>query len=139
MLQASHLSGGAFTYRFWLRSMEKLSRKSGNLYLHRATADFRFKLLNKVLSYELHVQLGLISLGLLQYLSLQFSKEIWRTFGSWLRTMNPEVLPSEQVVAMAMRNSFPEFLLGLPRSHKLRKFLKGNIDLARMPAYRLAA
>jgi len=130
---------GAFAYRFWLRAMKRNSRRSGNMYLHRATEEFRNRVLKKIAAYELHVQLGLIALGLLQYLSLQFSKCIWRTFGSWLRTMNSSTNPSEQVVAMAMRNTFPEFLAGLPRTHKLRKFLKGKVDLSRVPAYRLAS
>src|ERR1019366_1156557 len=37
-------------------------------------------------------------------------KLVWRSFGSWIRTIRPGLAPSEQVVAVALRNTLPEFL-----------------------------
>ncbi len=34
-----------------------------------------------------------------------------RQFGSWIRTIRPGICPSERVTAIAMKNTFPEFLV----------------------------
>ena len=96
-------------------------------------------LLAKLGAYHLHVQLGFIALGLLQWMALSSPKLVWRRFGSWLRTMNVEAHPSELVVVTAMRNTISEFLIGLPSGHKLAKFLKDKIDFERMPSWRAAS
>jgi len=127
---------GAFAYRFWFKMMKKNSRGSGDFYLHRESARVRQKIMNKIRAYNLHVQLGLIALGLLQWLSLSLPKLAWLHFGSWLRTMNTTAHPSELVTATAMRNTLPDFLMGLPQGHDLAKFLEDKIDLDRMPHLR---
>lgn len=127
---------GAFAYRFWLKPMKKASRGDGDQYLHRATETLRKKIIAKIRAYHLHLQLGMIALGLLQWLSLSFSSSVWAHFGSWMRTMKKGLPPSELVVAQALRNTFPDFLLGLPKHHNLAKFLIDKIDFDRMPTYR---
>jgi len=49
--------------------------------------------------------------GLLQILAIPYPSTVWRRFGSWLRTIRPGVAPSEQVVALALRESLPEYIL----------------------------
>jgi hypothetical protein len=127
---------GAFDYRFWLKQMKKITRGAGDLYLHRASEDLREKVLGKIRAYHLHIQLGFIALGLLQWLSLSFPKKVWMHFGSWMRTMNTKLPPSELATATAMRNTLADFLMGLPRGHFLAKFLRGKLDFGRMPAFR---
>jgi hypothetical protein len=42
-----------------------------------------------------------------QYLA--YPQLVWNAFGSWLRTIQPAIPPSELVVAIALRQSWPEF------------------------------
>lgn len=60
---------GAFSYRFWFKDMKRTSRGDGDNYLHHATTEYRKKMLEKIRAYHLHLQLGMIALGLLQWLS----------------------------------------------------------------------
>ena len=48
--------------------------------------------------------------GLLQHLAINHTAEAWRCFRSWLRTMNPDMPPSELIVANALRITLPAFL-----------------------------
>jgi hypothetical protein len=130
---------GVYAYHFWMKVMEKIRKGDGNQYLHRQTDNYRRQVRRKIRAYEAHMQLGLIAQGLLQYLAVSYPRQIWNSFGSWLRTMNPDASPSEAVTMVAMRRLFPDFLADLPLSHILKKFLAGKIDLSRCPDYRLAA
>ena len=77
--------------------MTPLSRRSGNQYLHRQSYDYCQQLRRKLEAYHRYVQLGCIAQGLLQYLALSFRAEVWGSFRSWLRTMNPAQPPSENL------------------------------------------
>ena len=80
---------GTYAYHFWMMAMTPLARRSGNQYLHRASADYRRQIRRKLDAYHRYVQLGCIAQGLLQYLALHFRVEVWRCSRHWLRTMNP--------------------------------------------------
>jgi hypothetical protein len=82
---------------------------------------------------------GVVSQGLLHYLASCFPKQVWRSFGSWLRTIRPGIAPSEWVVAMALRNSFPEFLLANSQNHNFAKFIAQRQDLDRLDVFRIAS
>jgi hypothetical protein len=82
---------------------------------------------------ERHIQNGLIVQGLLQYLAVFHRRAVWRFFGSWLRTENHALAPSELVVAHALRNSLPDFLLSLPCNDALKKFLAPKLAPERCP------
>lgn len=127
---------GAFAYRFWMKAMHKVRRGDGTQHLHRAPQDYRAAVRRKLQAYEVHIQLGLIAQGLLQYLAVECRPSVWKHFGSWLRTMQPEQTPSEAVVSQALHNTLPEFLSTLPRGHTLKKFLRGKLDRVR---YRVLA
>ena len=88
-------------------------------------------------AYHRHIQLGLIAQGLLQYLSCVEPKLVWKKFGSWIRTIRSGIPPSEQVTAMALKNSLPEFLVDRVNKHICKKFLRKRIDLSRIEGYRL--
>jgi len=128
---------GAFAYHFWLRTMPRLQSGAGDQDLRKSSPAYRQQVQRKVAAYERFMQVGLIAQGLLQYLSLSLPQEVWRNFGSWLRTMNPQQCPSEAVTAQALRRSWPEFLTTLPQTHTLRKFLQPWLAPERCPFYKL--
>jgi hypothetical protein len=130
---------GAYAYHFWMGAMKPLRRVSGNQYLHRESNAYRDAVRRKINAYHRHIQLGLIAQGLLQILSATMPKSVWRSFGSWIRTIRPGLAPSEQVVAIAMRNTLPEFLAGAATTTNLVKFLRERLDLSRAEGTSLAA
>jgi len=75
----------------------------------------------------------------LQALALLCPAVVWKQFGSWLRTIRPGILPSEFVVALALRHSPPEFLAASPQDHALALFIRQRLDLGRTEGLRLAA
>ena len=136
--QALHTLG-SYAYHFWMMAMTPLPRRSGNQYMHRKPKHYRDHVRRKLAAYHRYVQLGCIAQGLLQYLALYFRRDVWAHFRSWLRTMNPAQPPSEAVVAQALRNTFPEFLLDNPYEHNFKKFILDKTDFERCPQLQLAA
>src|SRR5712691_9152166 len=130
---------GAYAYHFWMAAMTPLRRVSGNQYLHRKSADYRNAVRRKIAAYHRHIQLGLIAQGLLQILSAVKPNLVWQSFGSWIRTIRPGLAPSEQVVAIALRHTFPEFLATAAKTVILVKFLRDRLDLSRVEGTSLAA
>jgi len=130
---------GAYAYHFWMAAMTRLPRVSGNQYLHRKSDAYRDAVRRKLAAYHRHIQLGLIAQGLLQILSATTPKLVWRFFGSWLRTVRPGLAPSEQVVAVALRNTLPEFLATAAKTSILAKFIRDRLDLSRTEGTSLAA
>jgi hypothetical protein len=130
---------GAYTYHFWMAAMTPLRRRSGNQYLHHKSEAYRNAVRRKIAAYHRHMQLGLIAQGLMQILSAKTPKQVWRSFGSWIRTIRPGLAPSEQVVAIALRHTFPEFLAAAAKTSILVKFIRDRIDLARAEGTSLAA
>jgi hypothetical protein len=136
--QALHVIG-AYAYHFWMAAMTPLRRVSGNQYLHHKSEDYRNAVRRKIAAYHRHIQLGLIAQGLLQILSATQPTMVWRSFGSWLRTIRPGLAPSEQVVALALRNTLPVFLATAAKASILVKFIRDRLDLSRTEGTTLAA
>jgi len=130
---------GAYAYHFWMAAMTRLRRVSGNQYLHHKSDAYRNAVRRKVAAYHRHIQLGLIAQGLLQILSATTPKLVWGFFGSWIRTVRPGLAPSEQVVAVALRNTLPEFLATAAKTSILVKFIRDRLDLSRTEGINLAA
>ena len=130
---------GTFAYHFWMAAMTPIGRKSGKQYLHRKTATYRDGVRRKLAAYHRHIQLGLVAQGVLQILSATSSALVWRSFGSWIRTIRPGLAPSELVTAIALRNTLPEFLADCQNDTTLTKFLIERIDLDRTEGIRLIA
>ena len=128
---------GTFAYHFWMAAMTPIRRKSGDQHLHTKTAAYRDAVRRKLEAYHRHIQLGLIAQGLLQILSATVPESIWRSFGSWIRTIRPGLAPSEQVAAVALRNTLPEFLVDDGKAPIWTKFLRERIDLERTEGIRL--
>jgi hypothetical protein len=136
--QALHVIG-AYAYHFWMAAMTPLRRVSGNQYLHHKSEAYRNAVRRKIAAYHRHIQLGLIAQGLLQILSATKPNLVWQSFGSWIRTIRPGLAPSEQVAAIALRNTFPEFLATAAKTVILVKFLRDRLDLSRAEGTSLAA
>jgi hypothetical protein len=136
--QAIH-TVGTYAYHFWMSEMTRLSRKSGNQYLHHKSEDYRKKVKRKINAYHAHIMAGIVAQGMLQYLSLAHADMVWKSFGSWIRTIRPGVLPSEQVVAVALRNVMPEFLAVLDKEQILAQFIRERIDVERAEGLALVA
>lgn len=107
--QAVHVIG-AYAYHFWMSDMKPVRRGSGDQYLHRASETYRTAVRRKLRAYHVYVQLGCVAQGLLQHLAINHTTEVWRSFTSWLRTMNKTLPPSELVVAGALRSTLSVFL-----------------------------
>jgi len=130
---------GAYAYHFWMAAMTPIRRVSGNQYLHHKSNAYRDAVRRKIAAYHRHIQLGLIAQGLLQILSARSPQRVWQSFGSWIRTVRPGLAPSEQVAAIALRNTLPEFLATAAKTLILAKFIRDRIDLSRSEGTSLAA
>ena len=130
---------GCFAYHFWMQDMKPLRRRNGNQHLHRESLDYRNAIKRKMHAYHVFIQAGVVCQGLLQYLAVAFPQLVWSCFGSWLRTIRPGIPPSELVVANALRQSLPEFLLNAVQGHFLAKFIVERQDPDRMEMFRLAS
>ena len=128
-----------YAYHFWMTTMTPLRRVTGNPCLHHKSEAYRNAVCRKIAAYHRHIQLGLIAHGLLQILLITIPKPVWRSFGSWIRTIRHGLAPSEQVAAIALGNSPPEFLAGSLKTSILVKFLRHRIDLSRTEGIRLVA
>ena len=130
---------GSYSYHFWMRGMDKIKRCSGDQYLHRKPEDYRRQVQRKLHAYHCHVQVGIIAQGILQVLSMTSHQLVWKNFGSWIRTIRPNILPSEAIVMNALKNTIPEFLKANATSSNIEKFILDKLDLARSEGQRMAA
>jgi hypothetical protein len=94
--QAVHVIG-TFAYHFWMKTMKRIKKRSKDQYLHRTSDDYRSKVRQKLAAYGIHVQIGMIAQGLLQYLACCHAGNVWQSFRGWIRTIRPGLPPSEFV------------------------------------------
>jgi hypothetical protein len=130
---------GTFSYHFWLKDMKPRKHRDGDQYLHRESKGYRDGVERKMNAYHLFIQAGVISQGLLQYLAAVAHDQVWNCFGSWLRTIRPGVAPSELVVATALRQTLPEFLLNCPKKATVAKFILDRQDHESMEMFNIAS
>src|SRR5262252_2642970 len=130
---------GSFAYHFWMKDMIPLRYHNGNQYLHRKSADYRSRVKRKMRAYHAFIQAGVVAQGLLQYLAVVAPKLVWSSFGSWLRTIRPDIPPSELVVAQALRQTLPDFLLVSCKVCALAKFIVDRQDTQNMRIFRMNA
>jgi hypothetical protein len=108
---------GGFAYRFW-------SKKVGK----RRVIGEEKRDIHKEQSYHVHLQSGVIAQGLLQYLALAKPELVWEKFNSWLRTIRNDVIPTEQIVAMAMRDELSELNVVEEIDSNIAKLFKSGIN-----------
>jgi hypothetical protein len=130
---------GTFSYHFWMKEMKPLRRRNGNQHLHRESENYRKAVKRKLKAYHAFIHAGVVSQGLLQYLSASCPRLVWASFGSWLRTIRPGIAPSELVVATALRHSLPEFLLNTAQTNTLATFIVDRQDPDRLDVFRIGS
>jgi len=130
---------GAYLYHFWMSSMEPLRRKGGDQYMHLKSEAYRKAVRRKIDAYHRFIQTGLVAQGIMIAISTTAPRLAWGCFGSWLRTVRPGRCPSEMVVAMALKNKFPEFLATGGTARILVEFIRERLDLSRESRSKLAA
>jgi hypothetical protein len=123
---------GAFMYRFWLKMMPPKKRGTGDQLLQLAPTQFKEGVLRKLHAYHLFIQLGFIAQGLIQYLSIHHYQTVWKCFGTWLRTIRPNTLPSEKVVSLALSRTYIEFLIDDTKQAIFKKFLRDRTDMSQI-------
>jgi hypothetical protein len=119
--------------------MQPIGRRGATQFFHRRDEDYRIKVRRKLNAYHRHIQLGLIAQGCLQYLACCHTEQVWKCFGSWLRTIREGVLPSELVTSIALRETVVEFLANRSGMSNIAKFIRSKIDITRAQGIRLAA
>ena len=130
---------GTYAHHFWMKAMEKIKRRTGDQDVYNKTESYQKQVKRKLKAYMLYVQLGLISQGLMIYLSVSLKNVVWRYFSSWLRTMKTENCPSELVVSYALHSTFWDFLLNSTTGRTWKKFILERVDFSLVPELRLAA
>jgi hypothetical protein len=130
---------GTLSYHFWMKSLKPLRRGNGGQYLHRESVKYREGVKRKMHAYHVFIQAGTISQGLLQYLAAVAPMQVWSSFGSWLRTIRPGVAPSELVVASALRQTLPDFLLNNAEEASIAKFIGERQNRDTMEMFRIAS
>jgi hypothetical protein len=123
---------GAFMYRFWLKRMQPKRRRTGDQLLQLSSQQFKDAILRKLHAYHLFIQLGFIAQGLTQYLSIHGYQTVWISFGTWLRTIRPNTLPSEKVVSLALSRTYIEFLIDDTKQCIFKKFLRDRTDISQI-------
>ncbi len=130
---------GAYFYHFWMKDMPPISKSSGDQYMHRKPDDYRAAVRRKIKAYHAWSQLACISQGLLLHLAVNHHSAVWGIFRSWLRTMRPDLAPSEFVVSLALRQSLPEYLFAAENPSDIALFILENVAIERLPDSSLAA
>ena len=130
---------GTYAYHFWMSDMKPLRRRNGNQYLHRESQRYRDNVKRKLNAYHRFVHAGIVAQGTLQYLASAFPGLVWNSFGSWLRTIRPDIPPSELVCAAALRNTLPDFLMAGSDTVIFAKFIADRLDTTRYEGFRLTA
>lgn len=63
------------------------------------------------------------------YLGMYHSDKVWHSFKGWIRTIRKDVIPSEMIVAEALKSSYPEFLTSNLFSVDAQKFMEHHFNL----------
>jgi len=104
-----------FRYRFWTKKLPAESRKPKKNKKLKSPPTNNLPAIKKCWdAYEKFVMLGVISLGLLQLISLNFPDSVWKRFSSFLRTRSRDI-PSERttkiVISDLLAKNFRSFAL----------------------------
>ena len=119
--------------------MKRIKRRGGNQYMHRETPEYRAKIRRKLHAYDVFMMMGVITQGLMHYLAACHEQLIWKSFGSWLRTIRKGVAPSELIVQKALQNTLPRFIRTCSNKHTLAKFIADRQDPIRAQSWPFAA
>lgn len=106
-----------------MADMKPTKRRGGTQYMHRETEEYRQAIRRKLNAYRVFLFMGAVTHGLMHYFTACHAEPVWRCFRSWLRTIRTDVVPSEMVVTLALRNELPDFQLVGAQTHPIAKFI----------------
>ena len=118
--------------------MKHIERRGYDQYMRHESPAYCAKIGRELNAYHVFMSMG-VAQGLMQYLSTCQTELVWRSFGSWLRTIRAGVAPSERVVSMSLRNTLCEFLLVNAQTNNLAKFIVERQDRDRADILGFAA
>ena len=120
--QAAHVVG-SYGYHFWMADWKPTKRGGGNRHLHHESGAYREAVRRKLHAYHVFLAAGVVTQGLMHYLSACHTETVWASHRSWLRTIRRGTAPSELVVKLALRRTLPEYLLASGERNDLAKFI----------------
>jgi hypothetical protein len=129
---------GTYLYHFWMKAMKPIKWGDGNQNVINRSTKYREAVTRKIDAYHRYVQIGCIVQGLLLHLAINYRDVVWSSFKGWLRTMRTDLIPSEMVVAYALRERLPEFLASDADDGALQKFILERAEPTRLPGLLLA-
>ena len=122
-----------------MMGMKPLKRRNDNQYLHRESRAYRDAIQLKMHAYHVFMFMGVVSQGLMQYLSACHTDTMMESFGSWLRIIRKGVSPSDLIVRTAMQNTLAEFLSVCSNTNNWAKFNTERQDRSRATFWGKAA
>jgi len=129
-----HIIGG-FGYHFWMKTMTKIRRGTGVQYLHKASDEYREKVREKMHAYHIFINLAAITQGLLNYLAIAKTEQVWSNFGGWMRTIRKDIAPSETVTSQALKKAYLEYSRSKKDPLSFKKFLSEKMEAAMNQEY----
>lgn len=129
---------GAYAYHFWMKNMDPIKKFTGDQYMHKKTTNYRNLVKRKMKAYHTYITAGCIAHGLILHLCMNHGAIVWKKFGTWMRTMNTQSVPSEFVASNALRNTLSEFTAGTSKDLPFTKFLMKNSNQEQDEALKLA-
>jgi hypothetical protein len=127
-------------YHFWLKAMPARTARAPDLYLHRASAQYRESIYRKVEAYERFVNCAAIAQGLLQLLSISYAGHLHQRLPIWFRTVREKTAPSEHLVRAALQGQTPRIFSRSEPTSLLAKILseRARVNAAADPPQRAA-
>ena len=112
---------GAFRFHFWTKKLPRHSRRPvANRNLKAPRPEHLSSVEACWQAYEIFVLCAAIAQGLLPFIALRFSTEVWQHHTLYLRTRSRE-LPSEQTVRQVLVPLIVQQLLDLPPNSLIAK------------------
>ncbi len=121
---------GGFGYHFWMKAMTKIKRGTGIQYLHKASDEYRSKVREKMHAYHVFINLAAIAQGLLNYLAIAKTEQVWGAYGGWMRTVRKDIAPSEAVTSEALKKAYLEYIRSKKDPLSFKKFLSEKMEIA---------
>ena len=118
---------GAFTYRFWSKSIEKLSSFPQEIDLSSLSADVASKFRQKVKSIEFFTVCSMIAQGLLVFLSINHGAKVAKGSRFWMRTKRGDVA-CERSAAAYIQIELLNLSQAALSSQPLEKFIQERQD-----------
>ena len=119
--QAIH-SLGVYAYHFWSKNFKNSNSKKPVI-ISDLPDKVKKSFVQKLNTFRIFIQTGLIAQGLLQYLVCKQPQDIWANFSYWIKTKKLNYFPSEWVSCIALKNALSEYLADNSEMSIFKKFL----------------